>query len=110
MSCTNIPYVKALYVLLPTGSEEKKVLGVRSIPVAILPSCQYITMLHHLCIDMNIVFNQGLTVPTQGIFTLGICLIIIIRHIVIYIYIYRCYAKSCDQSTNVDIRNTEEAV
>ena len=27
--------------LLPTGSEEKEVLGVGSIPVAILPSCQY---------------------------------------------------------------------
>ena len=26
--------------LLPTGSEERGVLGVRSIPVAILPSCQ----------------------------------------------------------------------
>ena len=25
--------------LLPTGSEEREVLGVRSIPVAILPSC-----------------------------------------------------------------------
>ena len=27
--------------LLPTGSEEREVLGVGSIPVAILPSCQY---------------------------------------------------------------------
>ena len=27
--------------LLPTGSEERGVLGVWSIPVAILPSCQY---------------------------------------------------------------------
>ena len=27
-------------VLLPTGSEEREVLGVGSIPVAILPSCQ----------------------------------------------------------------------
>ena len=26
--------------LLPTGSENRGVLGVRSIPVAILPSCQ----------------------------------------------------------------------
>ena len=26
--------------LLPTGSEEREVLGVGSIPVAILPSCQ----------------------------------------------------------------------
>ena len=29
--------------LLPTGSEERKVLGVGSIPVAILPSCQCMT-------------------------------------------------------------------
>ena len=28
------------YDLLPTGSEEREVLGVGSIPVAILPSCQ----------------------------------------------------------------------
>ena len=28
------------YVLLPTGREEREVLGVGSIPVAILPSCQ----------------------------------------------------------------------
>ena len=27
--------------LLPTGSEEREVFGVGSIPVAILPSCQY---------------------------------------------------------------------
>ena len=27
-------------VLLPTGSEEREVLGVGSIPIAILPSCQ----------------------------------------------------------------------
>ena len=41
--------------LLPTGSEEREVLGVGSIPVAILPSCQYIKLLHHNCIDINIV-------------------------------------------------------
>ena len=28
-------------VLLPTGSEEREVLGVATIPDAILPSCQY---------------------------------------------------------------------
>ena len=28
------------YALLPTGSEEREVLGVGNIPVAILPSCQ----------------------------------------------------------------------
>ena len=27
-------------ILLPTGSDEREVLGVESIPVAILPSCQ----------------------------------------------------------------------
>ena len=28
-------------ILLPSGSEEREVLGVGSIPAAILPSCQY---------------------------------------------------------------------
>ena len=37
--------------LLPTGSEERGVLGVGSIPVAIVPYCQYMKN----CIDMNIV-------------------------------------------------------
>ena len=32
-----------MIVLLPTGSEERGVLGVRSIPVAILPICQNMT-------------------------------------------------------------------
>ena len=41
--------------LLPTGSEERGVLGFGSIPVVILPSCQSMKMLHHNCIDMNIV-------------------------------------------------------
>ena len=44
-----------MFNLLPTGSEEKEVLGVGSIPVAILPSCQYVEMLHYKFIDMNIV-------------------------------------------------------
>ena len=39
--------------LLPIGSEEREVLGVGSIHVAILPSCQYMHLLHHNCIDMN---------------------------------------------------------
>ena len=30
-------------ILLPTGSEEREVLGVGSIPLAIPPSCQYMT-------------------------------------------------------------------
>ena len=46
---TNVIY------LLPTGSEEREVVGVGSIHVAILPSCQYMNVLHHNCIDMNIV-------------------------------------------------------
>ena len=40
--------------LIPTRSEEREVLRVCSIPVAILPSCQYMKMVHHNCIDMNI--------------------------------------------------------
>ena len=40
-------------ILLPTGSEEREVLGVGNIHVAILPS--YMNVLHHNCIDMNIV-------------------------------------------------------
>ena len=39
--------------LLPTGSEEREVLAVGSIPVAILPSCQYMTNI--IITDMNIV-------------------------------------------------------
>ena len=42
-------------IVLPTGSEERDVLGIGSILVAILPSCQYMKMLHLTCIDMNIV-------------------------------------------------------
>ena len=44
---------KGLDILLPTGSEEKGVLGVGSIPVVILPSCQHMKIMHHNCIDMN---------------------------------------------------------
>ena len=39
--------------LLPTGSEERGVLGFGSIPVAILPSCLYMEILHYNCTDMN---------------------------------------------------------
>ena len=43
-------------ILLPTGSEEREVLGVGSIIIAILPSCQYVKILmHYSCTDMNIV-------------------------------------------------------
>ena len=41
--------------LLPPGSEERKVLGVGSIPVAVLPSCQNMkiiaSQLHRMNID-----------------------------------------------------------
>ena len=47
--------LQVLLILLPTGSEEREVLGVGSIPVAILPSCQYMKILHFNCTDMNIV-------------------------------------------------------
>ena len=39
--------------LLPTGSEEREVLQVGSIPVAIFPSCLYMKILHYDCTDMN---------------------------------------------------------
>ena len=39
--------------LLPIGIEGRRVLGVGSISVAILHSCQHMKMLHHKCIDMN---------------------------------------------------------
>ena len=41
--------------LPPTGSEEREVLGVGSISVAILPSRQYMKILYYDCKDMNIV-------------------------------------------------------
>ena len=41
--------------LLPTGIKEGEVLGVGSIPVAMLPSFQYMKLLHHDCIDVKIV-------------------------------------------------------
>ena len=42
-------------ILLPLRSEKREVLGVGSIHVAKLPSCQYIIMniLHYNCTDMN---------------------------------------------------------
>ena len=39
--------------LLPTGCEEREVLVVGSIPVAILPFCQYMKVFHYNCIDVN---------------------------------------------------------
>ena len=39
--------------LLPTGSEEREVLGVGSTPVAIFPSCKDMKLLHHNCIDIH---------------------------------------------------------
>ena len=44
-----------LYNLLPTRSEEREVLGVGSIPVAIFPSWQDTISLHFNCINMNII-------------------------------------------------------
>ena len=43
--------------LLPTGSEERGVLRFGSIPVAILPSRQYIQLLHHNFIEIGIVVS-----------------------------------------------------
>ena len=40
-------------ILLPTRSEEREVLGVGSFLVAILPSCQYVKILHYCCTDVN---------------------------------------------------------
>ena len=42
-------------MLLPTGGEERGVLGIWSIPVAILPSCQDMKTIYHNYINMNIV-------------------------------------------------------
>ena len=41
--------------LLPTESEEREVLGVGSIPVAILPCCQDMTTIALSCRKINIV-------------------------------------------------------
>ena len=50
-------YYIFIYIFIYTipGSEEMGVFGVGSIPVAILPSCIIMKLLHHNCIDMNIV-------------------------------------------------------
>ena len=42
-------------ILTTPGSEESRVLGVGSIPVAILLSCQDMKILHHNCTGMSIV-------------------------------------------------------
>ena len=44
--------------VLPTGSEEREVLVVGSILVAMLPSCQCMKILHYKSTDMNIVGNR----------------------------------------------------
>ena len=41
--------------LMPTGNEEKEVLGVGSIPVAILPSCQDVKTIALECREIYIV-------------------------------------------------------
>ena len=48
-----IGYIGSHVHLLPTGSKERGVLGVGSIPAAILSSCQHMKILHHNCIKMN---------------------------------------------------------
>ena len=40
-------YIYLYMCLLPTESEEREVLGVRSIPVAMLPSCQGMNIILH---------------------------------------------------------------
>ena len=40
--------------IVSTRSEEREVLEGGSILVAMFPSCQYMRLLHHNCIDMNI--------------------------------------------------------
>ena len=47
------PAIPLFNGLLPTGSEEREVLGVGKIPAAILSSCQYMQILHYNCTDMN---------------------------------------------------------
>ena len=48
-------FSQRLFVLLPTRSEEREVLGVGSIPVAKLPSHQYMKILYYDCTDMKTV-------------------------------------------------------
>ena len=50
-----LPLGVFLIMLLPTGSEERGVLGVGSIPVAILPSCQNMKIIALQLHNMNIV-------------------------------------------------------
>ena len=45
--------------LIPTGSEKRGVLGVETIPVAILPSCQCMRLLLHNCKDINILGGKN---------------------------------------------------
>ena len=46
-------------LLLPSGNEERGVFGFGSIPVALFPSCHYVKILYHNCIDVNIVGNKN---------------------------------------------------
>ena len=46
---------KVYKVLLPTGSEEREVLEVGSIPVEYFPHVKTGRILHYNCINMNIV-------------------------------------------------------
>ena len=47
--------ISILSYLLPTGSEEREVLRVGSIPVEILPSCHNMKPNHYNCVNMNMV-------------------------------------------------------
>ena len=48
------PAKSKMEALLPTGSEEREVLGIGSIPVAILPSCHDMRMITLQLHNMNI--------------------------------------------------------
>ena len=46
---------KLPFYLLHTGSEERELLGIGSLPVATLPSCQHMKNIASNCIDANMV-------------------------------------------------------
>ena len=48
-------FIQNVVILLPTGSEEREVLGVGSIHVALLPSCHNIKIIALQLDNMNIV-------------------------------------------------------
>ena len=54
--------------LLPTGSEEREVLGVGSIPVAILPSCQDMKTIALLFFKHKKSWVAKITNPSEAVF------------------------------------------